>query len=69
MTRTHRTTSGTTREALRSRRRRPRPRILASEVLEQWSIGGLRFPRIAPRDREVGATFRAHSLRTSNPSA
>jgi hypothetical protein len=30
-------------------RRRPRPRILPSGVLEYWSIGVLRFPRITPR--------------------
>jgi hypothetical protein len=38
-------------------RRPPRPRILGSGVLEYWSIGGLRFPRIAPSNREVGPTF------------
>jgi hypothetical protein len=51
--------NNTTREALRSR---PRPRILASGVLEYWSIGVLRFPRIAPRNRELGAVLH-HSVR------
>ena len=45
-----------TREALRSRpRRRPRPRILGSGVMECWSNGVLRFVRIAPRYRWVGS--------------
>jgi hypothetical protein len=39
-----------------------RPRILASGVLEYRSIRVLRFPRFAPRDREVGGTFRTSIL-------
>ena len=62
MTRTPRTTSGATLEALR-----PRPRIRPRRGMEYWSVGVLRFLPIAPRDREVGATFRAHALTTSNP--
>ena len=44
------------REALRSR---PRPRILASGVMEFWSTGVLRIVGIAPRVRGVGGAFRA----------
>jgi hypothetical protein len=55
--------SGATREALRSRpRRRPRPRILASGVMEFWSTGVLRIVGIAPRVRGVGSAFRAAPL-------
>jgi hypothetical protein len=51
------TLSEATREALRSRsRRRPRPRILASGVMEYWSVVVLRILRIAPRERGVEAT-------------
>jgi hypothetical protein len=64
MTRTPRRTSGATREALRCR---PRPRIRPRGVMEYWSVGVVRQVRIAPRDREVGATFRAQSLRECNP--
>jgi hypothetical protein len=63
-----RTRSGATREALRSRpRRRPRPRIRPRGVMEYWSVGVLRQLGIAPRDREVGATFRALRFSTVNP--
>jgi hypothetical protein len=49
------------REALRPRpRRRPRPRILASGVMEFWSTGVLRIVGIAPRVRGVGGAFQAH---------
>jgi hypothetical protein len=52
------------REALRTRpRRRPRPRILASGVMEFWSTGVLRIVRIAPSHRrEVKDAFRAVKL-------
>jgi hypothetical protein len=59
--------SGATREALRSRpRRRRRPRILPSGVMEYWSIGVLRQSGIAPRVRGVGSAFRARLI-TTNP--
>jgi len=51
-----------TREALR-----PRPRILASGVMEFWSTGVLRIVGIAPRGRRVGSAFRAHRFPTVNP--
>ncbi len=52
------------REALRSRpRRRPRPRILASGVLEYWSIGVLRLLRIVPRERGVRSPFQGEFMR------
>ena len=54
--------SGATREALR-----PRRRFLVSGVMEFWSTGVLRPVGTAPRDREVGATFRARPTRTFNP--
>jgi hypothetical protein len=58
--------SAATREALRSRpRRRPRPRILASGVMEFWSTGVLRIVGIAPRVRGVGSAFRATLLLAS----
>ena len=42
---------GSAARSLRTRpRRRPRPRFLASGVLEYWSIGVLRLFRIAPPD-------------------
>jgi hypothetical protein len=48
------------REALRTHpRRRPRPRILATGVMEFWSTGVLRIVGIAPRVRGVGGAFRA----------
>jgi hypothetical protein len=56
--------SGATREALRSR---PRPRILASGVMEFWSTGVLRIVGIAPRGRGVGSAFRARRWETPNP--
>jgi hypothetical protein len=63
-TRIYQPHSGATREALRSR---PRPRILASGVMEFWSTGVLRLPGIAPRVRGVGSAFRARPPRTVNP--
>ena len=59
-TRIYQPHSGATREALRSR---PRPRILASGVMELWSTGVLRLPGIAPRVRGVGSAFRARPPR------
>jgi hypothetical protein len=49
-------------------RRRPRPRFLANGVLEYWSIGVLRFVRIAPRDREVDYAPKEHGLIVSPPT-
>jgi hypothetical protein len=51
--------SDATPEALRSRPRRRRPRILVSGVMEFWSTGVLRTVGIAPRMRGVGTAFRA----------
>ncbi len=50
------------REALRSC---PRPRILASGVMEFWSTGVLRIVGFAPRVRGVGGAFRAAHLLAS----